>query len=125
MGLDTGPGLERRRPSDTLAGARTLKLGLLGLSLVLLTGCQTLGEKALSNTEAKPESASALPFPEPERVARELDEDLIYSYLVGEIGADRGQLRLSQSHYQHAAILAQDAYAPERATRIALHLNDY
>jgi len=66
-----------------------------------------------------------LPFAEPEPVKRELDEDLVYSYLVGEVGAHRGQLRIAQSHYQHAAILARDAYAAERATRIALHLKDY
>ena len=36
---------------------------------------------------------------------------------IGEIAADRGELRLAQTHYQHAAILARDAYAAERATR--------
>jgi tetratricopeptide (TPR) repeat protein len=49
----------------------------------------------------------------------------VYSYLVGEIGAHRGDLRIAQTHYMHAAILGHDAYAAERATRIALHLRDY
>ena len=98
------------------------------MSLLVAQGCQTIKP----NVDAAPVEDAAdqprsvvLPFPEPEPVRRELDEDLIYSYLVGEIGAHRGELRLSQTHYQHAAILARDAYAAERATRIALHLKDY
>ena len=102
---------------------------LLGLGLLLLLqGCQTLKQQGKVASIEATDGARApvvLPFPEPERVKRELDEDLIYSYLVGEIGAHRGELRLSQTHYQHAAILARDAYAAERATRIALHLKDY
>lgn len=91
-------------------------------------GCQNIKQTVASapgsEVVAQPRS-TPLPFPEPEPVRRELDEDLIYSYLVGEIAAHRGQLQLSQTHYQHAAILARDAYAAERATRIALHLKDY
>ena len=98
---------------------------VIGLAaLLLLQGCQSIPQlKATAEAQAEP--AVVLPFPEPEPPKRELDEDLVYSYLVGEIGARRGELRLSQTHYQHAAILARDAYAAERATRIALHLKDY
>jgi tetratricopeptide (TPR) repeat protein len=101
----------------------------LGLVLLLAAqGCQTIkqkGDVATGDGDADESQSVVLPFPEPEPVKRELDEDLVYSYLVGEIGAHRGELRLAQTHYQHAAILAQDAYAAERATRIALHLKDY
>lgn len=101
-------------------------LGCLGLSLMLLVqGCQSLQPRDLVASEVTAEAGIQLPFAEPEPARRELDEDLVFSYLVGEIGAHRGELRLSQSHYQHAAILARDAYAAERATRIALHLKDY
>lgn len=106
-----------------------MKTSIYSLSLLVvlaLQGCETVTQKpdgGPASTAAK--GASAMPFPEPEPVKRELDEDLVYSYLVGEIGAHRGELRLSQTHYQHAAILARDAYAAERATRIALHLRDY
>jgi tetratricopeptide (TPR) repeat protein len=101
----------------------------LGLVLLLAAqGCQTIKHSKFDASEedavGRPQPI-VLPFPEPEPVKRELDEDLVYSYLVGEIGAHRGELRLSQTHYQHAAILARDAYAAERATRIALHLKDY
>jgi tetratricopeptide (TPR) repeat protein len=98
-----------------------LLLSILAAAL-LLGGCGTAPKDPTETSEA---AAPKLPFPEPERVNRELDEDLIYSFLVGEIGARRGELRLAQTHYQHAAILAQDAYAAQRATRIALHLKDY
>lgn len=94
--------------------------------LLAIQGCKSIEHKQeLGDAKAPPAESLVLPFPEPEPVKRELDEDLIYSYLVGEIAAHRGELRLSQSHYQHAAILARDAYAAERATRIALHLKDY
>ena len=97
--------------------------GLVVVLLLATQGCQTNKQKTPEATAA--EKVATLPFPEPETLRRELDEDLVYSYLVGEIAAHRGELRLAQTHYQHAAILARDAYAAERATRIALHLKDY
>lgn len=119
-----------RTPGDPLTLITVKKLlASLGLvSLLVLQGCQTFKQKAdvgAGGDRAKAAPALVLPFPEPEVVKRELDEDLVYSYLVGEIGANRGDLRLAQTHYQHVAILARDAYAAERATRIALHLKDY
>jgi tetratricopeptide (TPR) repeat protein len=99
-------------------------LGLV--SLLAAQGCQTIKQRQELTADGQPPSTeTVLPFPEPKPVQRELDEDLVYSYLVGEIGAHRGELRIAQSHYMHAAILGQDAYAAERATRIALHLQDY
>lgn len=99
-------------------------LGLV--SLLAAQGCQSIKQRQelTADGQASPTEV-ILPFPEPEPVQRELDEDLVYSYLVGEIGAHRGDLRTAQTHYMHAAILGQDAYAAERATRIALHLQDY
>ncbi len=118
-----------RAPLSVNLNAVNKLISSLGLGLLLAAqGCQTIKHNADdASTDPNDDKAPAmvLPFPEPEPVARELDEDLIYSYLVAEIGAHRGELRLSQTHYQHAAILARDAYAAERATRIALHLKDY
>jgi len=65
-----------------------------------------------------------MPFSVPERGPLELDGDIVYSYLVGEIGAQRGDFATAYGHYLHAAILARDAYAAERATRIALFRKD-
>ena len=112
----------------TLALVKKLTFSLGLVLLLAAQGCQTIKHAKFTGPEDDAAGRSepiALPFPEPEPVKRELDEDLVYSYLVGEIGAHRGELRLSQTHYQHAAILARDAYAAERATRIALHLKDY
>jgi tetratricopeptide (TPR) repeat protein len=112
----------------TLAAVKKLIFSLGLVLLLAAQGCQTIkqkGDVATGDGDADESQSVVLPFPEPEPVKRELDEDLVYSYLVGEIGAHRGELRLAQTHYQHAAILAQDAYAAERATRIALHLKDY
>lgn len=97
----------------------------MGALLLLLQGCQSLPRLDAAAQATEPAERTGLPFPEPEPAQRELDGDLVYSFLVGEIGAHRGELRLAQTHYQHAAILARDAYAAERATRIALHLKDY
>ena len=108
-----------------ISGAvKKLIFGLGVLCLLGAQGCQTLGGRSAGHGADEP-AAVVLPFPEPAPVDRELDEDLVYSYLVGEIAAHRGELSLSQTHYQHAAILARDPYAAERATRIALHLKDY
>ena len=119
-----------RAPGDplTLIIVKKLLIGLGLVSLLVVQGCQTIKQKpetAALQEESVAEPQLVLPFPEPAPVKRELDEDLVYSYLVGEIAAHRGELRLAQTHYQHAAILAHDAYAAERATRIALHLKDY
>jgi tetratricopeptide (TPR) repeat protein len=103
-----------------------LIIGLGLVSLLAAQGCQSIKQKQELTADGQPPPTEVvLPFPEPEPIQRELDEDLVYSYLVGEIGAHRGDLRTAQTHYMHAAILGQDAYAAERATRIALHLQDY
>lgn len=119
-----------RHPGYASLGAvRKLLAGLGLVSVLAVQGCQAIQERPTAEVRGEApvtaEAAVVLPFPEPEPLRRELDEDLVYSYLVGEIGAHRGELRLAQTHYQHAAILARDAYAAERATRIALHLKDY
>jgi tetratricopeptide (TPR) repeat protein len=99
-------------------------LGLV--SLLAVQGCQSVKQRQAPAADGQVSTTEpVLPFPEPKPVQRELDEDLVYSYLVGEIGAHRGDLRIAQTHYMHAAILGHDAYAAERATRIALHLRDY
>lgn len=92
-----------------------------------LAACQTQAPRQA--TAVKPEQVvpkiKPLPFAEPDTVHTELDEDLVFSYLVGEIGARAGKLDAALSHYLHVAVLARDPYAAERATRIALHIKDY
>ncbi len=100
--------------------------GLLLAAALVVTGCQGLSLRA-GEAEPGPEVAPArapLPFPEPPREGAELTPDAIYSFLVGEIASDRGELRLAYNHYLHTALLTEDPYAAERATRIALHMKD-
>lgn len=98
---------------------------LAGLILLpLLPGCQTRALKDTVDGGAFVPAPAALPFEEPGNAPLELDSDIVFSYLVGEIGAHRGELEISYNHYLHAAVLAKDAYAAERATRIAIHLRD-
>ena len=99
---------------------------VLALSVGLLTACQTQAPRDVAAVAAEPPAkVRALPFNEPQRPQQELDEDLVFSYLAGEIGTRAGELRTALVHYLHASMLADDPYAAERATRIALHLHDY
>ena len=98
---------------------------LLGVILMALSACEGL---PLRPAEPPPKPVPAappkLPFKAPAGEAKELDAELLYSYLVGEVAAQRGDLALAYRHYLHAAILAHDPYAAERATRIAVYLGD-
>ena len=67
---------------------------------------------------------AALSFPKPAPRERELDSDSLFSFLVGELGARRGELPLALNHYLHVARLTGSAYAAERAARIALFLKN-
>ncbi len=105
------------------------KLFVLLTALGLLAGCQGLPLKAQSpagDRQAKaapaPPKPRPLPFSEPKKPPVELDASLLYDYLVGEIGARQGEFSPSVEAYLDAAAKAHDAYAAERATRIALHM---
>ena len=89
--------------------------------MLVLAGCQTLLRTEAESTE---QPSAELPFAVPVSGPKELDSDIVFSYLVGEIGAQRGDLTAAYGHYLHAAIIAHDAYAAERATRIALFRQD-
>jgi len=103
-----------------------MKTGLL-LALLVVTGCQALEWRSDSGTAKAEEAAkppAPLPFPEPAQADGDLTPDAIYSFLVGEIAADRGDLPLAYNHYSHSALLTRDPYAAEQATRIALFMKD-
>lgn len=96
---------------------------------LLLLGCKTLPPQ-----DAPPAGSVSTPVTHPAEASAgppgtgplgEFDSDLLYSYLVAEIGAQRGRLDQALTHYLHAAELVPDPYAAERASRIALHLGDY
>jgi tetratricopeptide (TPR) repeat protein len=106
------------------------KTGFL-FALLAVAGCQALEWRADSGAAAAQEAAPApakapvsLPFAEPKAPETELTPDAVYSFLVGEIAADRGQLPLAYNHYSHSALLTRDPYAAEQATRTALIMKD-
>lgn len=100
-----------------------ISLVFTALLIPLLLGCQTNVLRSDSDSAAAGSSPS-LPYVEPAGGPKELDSDIVYSYLVGELGTQRGDLATAYGHYLHAAILAHDAYAAERAARIALFRKD-
>lgn len=107
----------------------SFKSFLLGLLVAVLAGCASPPRTEVSASADEPAGAGQtkipeLPFAEPEPGPSELDGDMVFAFLVGEIGAQRGDLETAFGHYLHAAILTEDAYAAERATRIALYLQD-
>jgi len=52
----------------------------------------------------------------------QMDENLLYTYLAGEIAAQRGELQFAYDHYLQAARSSGDAYAAKRAAQIGLYL---
>lgn len=98
---------------------------LLGLALFSLSACQLLPERdSAPPLSAPPPSEPTLPFTAQASPPQALDADLVYSYLVAEMAAQQGELVLAFQHYLRVADLAGDAYAAERATRIAAYLKD-
>lgn len=96
--------------------------------MVTLAGCQTKPTKTATSSGAveaeKTVELPELPFKPSGTAPKELDTDIVYSYLAGEIAAISGKLEDSIDHYLRAATLAQDPYAAKRATQIALHVGD-
>lgn len=114
-----------RKPLFLKAAAAVRKFFLLCI-LVTVAGCQSLppgvtdGEP--SGAERVPEPV--LPFEEPGPAQGELDADLVFDYLLGEIAARQGAFAVAQQSYREAALAASDAYAAERATLLSLHVKD-
>ena len=106
---------------------RRMRKGLL-VAVLCACHCQVLADQPAAVEPAAPavgeRPAAALPFAAPAPPAGELSADAVYSFLVGEIAADRGQLPLAYNHYSHAAALSSDPYAAERAARIAISMKD-
>jgi tetratricopeptide (TPR) repeat protein len=86
-----------------------------------LAGCATIEKTA--DIESNSQSV-IMPFAEPLSPVQQLDEDILFHYLVAEVSAQRGELQLAYNHYLHSALLAGDGYAARRATQIAIFLKD-
>tara|TARA_B100000674_G_scaffold36683_1_gene25730 strand:+ start:69589 stop:71487 length:1899 start_codon:yes stop_codon:yes gene_type:complete len=92
---------------------------------VLVTSCQTNPEISKSEITKLDNKKLSLPFEKKISRVNELNEELVFNYLAGEIGYRSGDLDFALKYFLQAAILARDPYAAERATRIALHLKNY
>jgi tetratricopeptide (TPR) repeat protein len=103
-----------------------LKIASLIIVSTVLLACQTAPiQKQKTDVEFEDTTPKlAKPFPEPEAGTQQLNKDLLLDYLVGEIGARAGNLNYALQRYLRAAEQAKDAYAAERAARIAMHLED-
>lgn len=98
---------------------------------LVLAGCGGATRKPEpppEGVEAGPEvleKPATLPYSEPEAGPDQtLTPDIVYSVLVAEIAAQRGDLAMAYSHYIYGASLSGDPRAAQQATRIAVHMKD-
>ena len=108
--------------SQTHYGRSSLVLTSILLTVLLLSGCATTTHQSMDVTQT--EASAGLPFSETVTPVDELDEDILFHFLVGEVAAQRGDLQLAYNHYLHTALLASDGYSARRATQIAIFLKD-
>jgi len=110
---------------------RVLHLRLISpLCLVLVAGCTGMAKESDSGNNIGAPSGSkgevvALPFERPIAPISELNSDVVFSALVGEVALQRGELDLAYRNLMQAAVLAGDPDAAERAARTAMLMNRY
>ena len=83
---------------------------------LLIAGCSALPEIAVPQQTAVHKQ---MPFERPPPTIQELDPELVFNTLAGEIALQRGEYELAYRHQLQTAILAGDEVAAERAARIA------
>ncbi|MCB1868766.1 MAG: tetratricopeptide repeat protein [Gammaproteobacteria bacterium] len=88
--------------------------------ILFLGGCSTFPKQDMSHQKIP--ASVKLPFEAPAPTLSELNADLVFSALVGEIATQQGDYELAYVHQLKTAMLAGDATAAERATRIAVQL---
>ena len=92
------------------------------LALLLAGGCQSLPEKP--DGEETPGPPPGLPFESRAVPPAEMDPDLVFDYLAGEIGSQRGRASAAYEHLLRAATRAKDPVAAAQATQLAIRLNE-
>lgn len=102
------------------------RLLLTAFAASLLFACQPSLVKEEQKTDESQSAQAELPLPFARNTAGpdSLDEEIIYNYLAAEVSAQRGALGQAYDYYIEAAMLAKDPHAAEKATRIAIHLDD-
>ncbi|OOZ37777.1 tetratricopeptide repeat protein [Solemya velesiana gill symbiont] len=95
------------------------------LFLLLLVGCAAVPEKDVTVEGAQEgEGADTVvqPFDQPPTPVDQLDSEIVFNALAGEVAAQRHELSLAYEHLLKAAALSGDAKAAERAARLAIFL---
>ena len=88
--------------------------------LPFIGGCPALVKQ--NTATDKSATAPALPFKTPAATVQELNPEIIFNALAGEISMQRGEYELAYQHQLQTAMLAGDAAAAERAAKIAVVL---
>lgn len=90
---------------------------------VLLAGCATVTESAAPTPE--PSATVEVEVPETTLPGVELDQELLYQLLLGELAIQRDDFATASTALAQAARESQDYRVAERATRAALRAKDY
>ncbi len=117
------------KASVTTGSINRAALALSFLIVLVFGGCAT---RQLAVDDQKtalqvPESSKTLELPyKPEiQAVDELTEDILFHYILADLAAQQGQLKLAYNHYLHVALLAADSNAARYATQIALFQKNY
>jgi len=99
------------------------------LSLLFSTACTSVAEKerqaaAATTDKAEPQTEPVIVSVEPDRPKLDLNEDILYKLLLGEIAGQRGHLKISLENYLELARQTRDPKIVERATQIAVFARD-
>ena len=92
---------------------------LVGTALLFLAGCQLLPTQPDSPPPSETKRPP-LPFRSQATPPGEIDADLMFNYLAGEIGAQRGDRKAAYQHLIAAAEQAKDPVAAAQAARLAI-----
>lgn len=103
---------------------RWRSMGVIVFALILLSGCASApvadgpADQSGASVGAGPETADDLP-------AVELDSELLYQLLLGELALQRGEFETASRSLHDAAMQARDYRLAERSTRVALRAGDF
>ena len=98
---------------------------LIIMTLIAISGCSSMPtDIGTAGTPSQPPSTVPESAALTEHGIQELEPDLIYQMLCGEIAVQRDQKQEAYEHYLEAARLSGDALLAERATQLALATNN-
>ncbi len=91
------------------------------LATLAVGGCQSMVTRPPSPAPAQ---SKPLPYKSSVTPPKEVDADLVFNYLAGEIGAQRGDTGAAYEHLIQAATRAKDPVAAAQAARMGIKLED-